>query len=226
MTAQTRASRRSPDAAGGWLARAAAFFVAPAAEGAPARAATIPPAARAVVLGPAGEVVAAAAAVALGLRERDAAPAGLVAIWRGDPPAAGMATRAAARLSGRVGTDGLPARARGRLAWLSLPGEPSAAAGAVRRASALVAGPFVTALAGARPAELETLIAEHDIAVVVADPETALARAALAALTARGVPAVAVPPVHRGLARTLALAGVAAPRLTALGTPEPARDAR
>lgn len=201
---------------GGWLERAAGFFVAPAVEGAPARAATIPPAARAVVLGAPGEVVAAAAAVALGLRERDAAPAGLVALWHGEPPTAGIATRAAARLSARVAADAFPTRARGRLAWLSLSDDPVAAAGAVRRASALVAGPFVTALAGARPPELEMLIAEHDVAVVVAEPGSTLARAALAALAARGMPAVSVPPLDRGLARALALTGVTAPRLSAL----------
>jgi hypothetical protein len=223
VTAHARTSRRSSDAADGWLARAAAFFVAPAAEGAPERTATIPPAARAVVLGAPGDVVATAAAVALGLREPDAPPAGLVAVWRGDAPPAGVATRAAARLSARVAAGEFPTGARGRLAWLTLPDDPAAAAGAVHRASALVAGPFVTALAGARPPELETLIAEHDIAVVVAGPSTALARAALCALTARGVPAVAEPALHRGVVRTLALAGVAAPRLAALRNPEIAR---
>lgn len=200
----------SPDAAGGWLARAARFFVAPATAAAPVRGATIPPAARVVVLGSPSEVVAAAASVALGLREPSP---GLVAVWCGEPPVAGVATRAATRLSTRVG-----GRARGRLAWLSLPGDPVAAAGAVRRASALVAGPFVTALAGARPPELELLIAEHDVAVVVADPESSLARAALAALAARGIATVAVAPLHRGLARTLALAGIAAPRGAARNT--------
>ena len=79
----------------------------------------------------------------------------------------------------------------------------------------------MSALAGARPPELELLIAEHDIADVVADPESSLARAALAALGALGIAAVAVPPVRRGPARRLALAGVAAPPLA-----EIARDAR
>jgi len=222
MTSHGRvaASDRPAQATGGWLARAAAFFVAPASEDAPARATTIPPAARAVVLGAPGEVVAAAAAVALGLRGPDAPPAALVALWRGDPPAAGVASRSAARLSARVAAGEFPTRARGRLAWLSLPDDPVAAAGAVRRASALVAGPCVTALAGARPPELETLIAEHDVAVVVADPETPLASAALAALRSRGVPAVAVPPLQRGVARALALAGLTAPRLATLRTKE------
>jgi hypothetical protein len=199
----------------GWLARAAGFFVAPAGEPAPARAATIPPAARVVVLGASDDVVAAAAVVALGLREPNAA---LVALWRAAPPAAGIATRAAARLSARVG-DELPARARGRLAWLSLPDDPVAAAAAVHRASALVAGPFVTALAGARPPELELLIAEHDVAVVVTDPASSLAGAAVAALAARGIEAVAVPPVRRGPARRLARAGIAAPPLAEIHNP-------
>ena len=216
MSVETRTSD-------GWLERAADFFIAPPVERTPVRAAAIPAAARVVVVGAAAEVVAAAAAVALALRERDGSPTALVAAWRGDPPAAGLATRAAARLLARVGADDCPTHARGRLAWLSLPDDPVAAAGAVRRASALVAGPFVTALAGARPPELETLVAEHDLAVVVAEPETALACAALAALGARGVPAVAVPPLGRGLARTLALAGVTGPRLPALQTREIAR---
>jgi hypothetical protein len=213
MSGDARTSREPP---GGWLERTADFFIAPAADPAPARA-TLPPAARAVALGTPGDACAAAAAVALGLGAR----AALVAHWRGHPPPRGLATRAAAQLAARVGADEASIRvgadeasthARGRLAWLSLPDDPIAAAGAVRGASALVAGPFVTALAGARPPELETLIAEHDIAVVVADPESSLARAALAALAARGVPAIALPPLPRGLARTLALAGISAPR--------------
>ena len=206
---------------GGWLERTAEFFVAPAAERAPRRA--IPPAARAVVVGAPEVVAAAAAGIALALRKPDASPVALVALWQGGPPPAGMATRTAAQLATRVGAGELPTVARGRLAWLSLPDDPVAAAGAVRRASALVARPFVTALAGARPPELETLVAEHDLAVVVAEPETALACAALAALGARGVPAVAVPPLGRGLARTLALAGVTGPRLPVLQAREIAR---
>ena len=83
----------------------------------------------------------------------------------------------------------------------------------MRRAAALVDGPLVTALAGARPPELDDLVAEHDLAVVAAEPETPLARAALAALSARGVDARACRPPRRGIARALALAGLAAPRL-------------
>ena len=125
-----------------------------------------------------------------------------------------MATRAASRLAAALAARDLPAAARGRLAWLTLPDDPDAAATAVRRASALVAGPFVTGLAGPRPPELETLIAEHDIAIVSAPPDAPLARAAVAALADRGIPALATEPLRRGAAaRTLALAGITAHRL-------------
>jgi hypothetical protein len=205
----------------GRLERAAAFFLAPAGTRAPACAGAIPPAARVAVLGAPHDVAPLAAAVAL-----DSAPGGLVALWRGDrTPTAGLATRAAVRLATRLTVRELPTIARGRLAWLVLPDGPGAAQAAVRRASALVAGPLVTALAGARPPELEPLIAEHDLAVVAADPATPLARAALAALAARGVQAAAIPPLRRGPARTLALAGIAAPRLGSVRG-EPAGEGR
>ena len=159
---------------------------------------------RAVVLGAPGDVVALAAAVALAL-----GPPGLVALWNaGREPTAGVATRHAARLAARLAARDLPAVARGRLAWLGLPDDPAEAAAAVRRASAVVDGPLVTALAGARPAALEDLVAEHDLAVVAADPESALARAAVARLAARGIDARACRPLRRGLPRTIALAGL------------------
>jgi hypothetical protein len=194
----------------GRLERAISYFVAPAGARERAGAAAVPPAARAVVLGSPHDVAAVAAAVALALRPADGAPAGVVAIWCPDrAPAASLATRAAARLATRLTARELPAIARGRLAWLSLDDDAAAAAAAVRRASALVDGPLVTALAGARPPELESLIAEHDLAIVAAHPATPLARAALASLVARGITAVATPPLRR-LPRTLALAGMLA----------------
>jgi len=198
----------------GRLERAAAFFIAPAEAPARPAAAPMPPAARAVVLGAAGDVAPVAAAVALALR-----PPGLVALWRAEgAPAPGLSTRAAARLAARLSARDLPAVARGRLAWLALPDDPDEAAVAVRRASAIVDGPLVTALAGARPPALDELVGEHDLAVVAADPDTALARVAHAGLTARGVQALACPPLRRGLSRRAARAGLAAPRLRPLGT--------
>jgi hypothetical protein len=193
----------------GRLERAAAWFVAPAEAPARVAAAPVPPAARVVVLAAPADAAAVAAGVALALR----APSGLVALWRAEhEPARGAATRAAATLAARLATRDLPAVARGRLAWLALPGEAGAAAVAVRRASAVVDGPLVTALAGARPPALDELVAEHDVVVVAADPATALARAALAALAVRGLEAIACAPPRRGLARWMALAGIAAPR--------------
>jgi len=197
----------------GRLERAASFFLAPAeAPGRPA-AAPVPPAVRAVVLGAPRDVAPLAAAVALALQTP-----GLVALWHAQGAAApGLSTRSAARLAARLSARDLPAVARGRLAWLVLPDDPEEAAVAVRRASPVVDGPLVTALAGARPPALEELVGEHDLAVVAADPDTPLARTALAGLTARGVEAMACPPLRRGLSRRAARDGLTAPRLRQLG---------
>jgi hypothetical protein len=210
----------------GGLARAAAFFVAPAPSDPVAVAtATVPVAARAVVLGAAPDAPPLAAALALALRAAERAPSALVASWgAGDPVVRGAATPAAARLAAALARRELPAVARGRLAWLALPPEPLEAAAAVRRAAALVDGPLVTALVGARPPELEDLVAEHDLAVVAAEPETPLARAALAALSARGIDGRACAPVRRGIPRALAMAGLVAPRLDPAPPAGPRRE--
>jgi hypothetical protein len=200
--------------------RAAGFFLAPpAAER--AESASLPPAARAVVLGAVKDARPLAAAVALSLRAAIRAPAALVAVW--DPESEesrvrhDAATRAASRLAARLTAHDLPATARGRLAWLELPADPAPATVAVRRASAIVDGPLVTALTGARPAEHDGLVAEHDLAIVAADPDSPLARAALAALAGRGIAAKACAPLGRGLPRRLALASLTAPRLDVSG---------
>jgi hypothetical protein len=197
----------------GVLQRATGFFLAPA-PAERAEPAALPPATRAVVLGAAEAAVPLAAGLALSLRAR--APA-LVAVWGvgEERVRRGAASRGATALATRLSAQGLPAHARGRLAWLPLPAESHAAAAAVRRASAIVEGPLVSALAGARPPELEALVAEHDLAIVAADPGSPLARAALARLADCGVPASAHAPLNRGLRRSLALAGLAAPRMDA-----------
>ena len=202
----------------GGLERAAAFFLAPA-DAPPDTTVALPPAVRAVVLGSAAEVVALAAAAALSFRAAERAPAAVVETWGHGSMRPSAATRAAAQLARRLSAEELPAVARGRLAWLALPEDPATAADAVRRASALVSGPLVTALGGARPPELESLVAEHDLAIVAAEADTPLARAALARLAERGVAASACPPVRHGVSRALALAGLAAPRLAAGVTP-------
>jgi hypothetical protein len=205
------------------LERAASWFITPAAQPARAASAPFPPAARIVVLGTAPDVAPSAAAIALALR----APTALVALWRADRPIVrGVATRAAARLAARLAARDLPAVPRGHVAWLGLPEEAGDAALVVRQASALVEGPLVTALAGARPPELEALVAEHDLAVVAADADTPLAHVALGGLAARGIEAIACPPPRRGVPRRLALAGLAGPRFAPpLGTARPAHPA-
>jgi hypothetical protein len=194
------ARRPGRGAVNGVLERAVGFFLAPAPT-AREEAAALPPAARAVVLGTAQAAVPLAAALALSLR---AGAPPLVAVWgAGDERAR------------RDAAHELPARARGRLAWLTLPAEPQAAAAAVRRASVIVEGPLVSALAGARPTALDALVAQHDLAIVAADPESPLALAALARLSEAGVAASAHAPLSRGLRRTLVLAGLATRRLDA-----------
>jgi hypothetical protein len=202
----------------GLLDRAAGLFLAPAKPEAPPVSATVPAAARAVVVGTSQDAPPLAAALALTLRAADRAPAALVAVWQPvrddvEPVARTAATPSASRLATRLARRDLPATARGRLAWLHLPPEPAAAETALRRAAATVEGPLVTALAGPRPPELEPLIEEHDLVLVAADPSTTLAQAALTALADRCVSALACRPLPRGLPRALSLAGLVAPRL-------------
>jgi hypothetical protein len=81
---------------------------------------------------------------------------------------------------------------------------------AARRA--VVAGaPAVLAITVPRSAELDEVLVEQDLAVLVAaEPEGPLAR--LAALPEGAPPLVVVRPLRRGPARSLACAGLAAPR--------------
>jgi hypothetical protein len=201
----------------GLLDRAAGYFLAPAGTK-PAAGASLPPTTRAVVIGTHQDAPPIAAALALTLRAAVRAPAALVAVWRaegnGDGPlAVGAATPSASRLAARLTRRGHLAAARGRLAWLDLPTDPETTALGLRRAQAAVDVPAVTALAGPRPEALEELIEEHDLAVVAADPDTPLARAALACLGDRCVSALACRPLARGVPRALALAGLLTPRL-------------
>jgi hypothetical protein len=202
----------------GALDRFAAFLVE---SPQPAAAASLPPACRAAVLGGVADVVPLAAALALTLRAADRAAA-LVALWGVTPPGSAPATRAAMRLAAAVkafGTGGAgehgpsppAAIGRGRLAWLALPAEPALAVEALVGAAAVVDAPLVTALGGARPAALDDLVAGHDLVVVAAAPGTPLAGAAVERLEERGVLAIACRPPTRGIVRTLAAAGWAAP---------------
>jgi hypothetical protein len=186
-------------------------------------------ASRAAVLGAPGVVVPVAAACAGELRARERAAAALLCIWRpgevepepepeSDGPAvrspAGATTPGARRLAGRLATHELGATACGRLAWLALEREAAAAAGQVRRCLALARAPLVLAVAGPRPAALEPLLAEFDLAIAVLAPDTdpALRELAVATLTARRRHVVA--PLAPGPPRWAAMAGLA--RLRAL----------
>jgi hypothetical protein len=117
---------------------------------------------------------------------------------------------AARRLGTRLEAHGLEALVRGRLAWVRLdPADPNLAA-AVRRV-VLVAAPAVLAVTAPRTPAIDAALAEQDLLVIVAvDPEGALAQ--LAATGLEGASVVTQRPLGRGLSRSLASAGVRAPR--------------
>ncbi len=115
---------------------------------------------------------------------------------------------AARRLAARLGSRGIPATARGRLAWLPLPADPGPGLAMAERAAAAIDVPAVLALAGPRPAEAEPLLAELDLVAVVAGADAGpLATLVLDHLNGLAAPAVAVHPL-RGASRRLALAGL------------------
>ncbi len=211
----------------GLLGRVGAFFFEPAeAVEAPARS-PLPPApqpgdppARAAVLGAPAHVVPVAAACAGELRARSRAAAALVCIWRPtavepepEAPAArspaGATTPGARRLAGRLEARGLGATACGRLAWLPLDPDPTAAAGEFRRCAVAAGAPVVLAVAGPRPDPFEPLLAELDLCVAVlnADVDPALRDLAAASLPARE--RAVVPPLPPGPPRWAAMAGLA-----------------
>lgn len=127
----------------------------------------------------------------------------------GSASSGGAATPGARRLAARLAAHGLEAAAVGRLAWLSLPPAPAAAAGVCDRAAALAEVPLVLAVAGPRPSALEAVIADFDLAVAVlpADAGVALRTLAGAGLPTR-VRAV-LAPLPAGPARWAAAAGLA-----------------
>lgn len=192
--------------------------------------AALPP--RVAVLGRHAEAAPLAVAVANALRAGHDAPAAAIAIWApprdaapgeaspalalaATPDAADPASRppsapGASRLAARLRARGLPATARGRLAYVQLADHPVAAALAARRLSGAVEVPVVVVLAGARGAVLEALLHEQDLAVIVTrDPGGALGRLAVSTCE---IPAVACAPLPAGPARVLAAAGLAGAR--------------
>ena len=167
---------------------------------------------RAAVLGSATDAPPVASMLANALRASAGASTAAVAVWapgaaspfapRGGPAALG-ASRLAARLTAR----GLPAAARGRLAWLRVDDHPVAAAVAVRRAAGALDVPLVAVLGGPRCEVIEGLIDEQDLVLVVAgEPDGPLAQLAVDSCACAAVAHGACAP---GPARWLALAGLA-----------------
>ncbi len=174
------------------------------------------------MLGAPAVVVPVAAACAGELRARAQAPAALVCVWRPAAPAAepaspvpaaqspaGATTPGARRLAARLADQGLRASACGRLAWLTLEHAPAAAAAQTERCRVLAGAPIVLAVAGARPAAFEPLLADLDLAIAVlaAGVDPALRELALVTLPARQ--RLVVPPLPPGPPRWAAMAGLA-----------------
>jgi hypothetical protein len=178
------------------------------------------PLSRLAVLGSPAHVPALAAAVALAARARAHVPAALIALWRapgdeGSPPGpAAPALPGAVALAARLSRRDLPVVARGRLAWLLLPPEGEVAVPMLRRAEAAAGDlPAVLALARARDATADRLLAERELLVVAAAPGSALASAAAEDAIALRAPVHPCAPLPAGVARLAALAGIRAPRL-------------
>jgi hypothetical protein len=167
----------------------------------------------AAVLGRPRDVEPVAAALALALRRDARAKAAAVAVVgpaAAEPAADGGGATAARRLVARLDAHGLPARVRGRLAWVRLDPEDPQLVSAARRVT-LVAAPAVLAVTSARTAAIDEVLAEQDrLVVVTGEPEGPLAR--LAAEGLPPVPVVFTRPLSRGPARALARAGLRPPR--------------
>jgi hypothetical protein len=178
------------------------------------------PLSRIAVLGSPSAVPALAAAVALACRARARVPSALVALWpssgdEGVPPGpAGPGLPGAAAVAARLSRRGLPVAARGRLTWLVLPAECAGAVRMLRHAEA-AAGDLPVVLALARPREpaVDTVLAERELLVVAAPPDSPLAHAAEVDAGTLRVPVLTCPPVSPGAARLAALAGLRGPRL-------------
>jgi hypothetical protein len=149
------------------------------------------------------------------------------------PAPSAWVSAGARRLAARLAARELVVRAAGRLVWLTLPPAPVEAARTLDRLLGWLDAPVVTALAGPRTPELDSLIVAHDLVVAVHPPASAgispFGRAALAALALGGlgdeaVRAVTCEPLAGGFARWRALAGLARlptahPAVQALGAP-------
>ena len=196
----------------GMFERFAGFFLLPAAAQ-HAEPVALPLAVRAVVVGTPSDAVPLAAAHALALRAAVRArprssPSGSPARRSGTPPAA---LRRVRRLAWPRGCRPTASVRRPRPPVLARAPRRNDRRG--RRGAARVRHRRGSARHRAErppPADLAP-VAEHDLAIVAADPESPLARAALACLADLGLTASARSPLRRGIPRSLALAGLAAP---------------
>jgi hypothetical protein len=206
------------------LARLLACFVEPATDE-PAAIASPRigrPACAAVVGAGARAVLPVAAATAGELRVRADSAAAIVAVWSapgsggagtGAQGAArtpsGAATPAARRLAAGVADHGGVTTACGRLAWVGLPVDADAAAHVVRRLEAQADVPVTLAVCGPRPAPLEPVLADRDVALAVlpVDADRDLRALALAGLPCRATAVQA--PLPPGPPRWAALVGLA-----------------
>jgi len=169
------------------------------------------------LLSPARELPAAAAAAGLALAR--GAPAALVCLHAPGATAHAPSLRAparagAARLAASLAARGLAAEARGRLALVALPDDPGECVSAAARALA-AAGALPTVLAvGIRDADVDVLLAAQGAILVALAPSTepTLAALALAGAADLAPSAAAVSLALDPVARTLALAGLRAPR--------------
>ena len=192
----------------GLLARLRGVFVLPATGAAPVavRRATL----HIGVVGRPREAHAAACALVLSQARGEA---GLVCVWGADAVAPRVPATAGARaLAARLAARELEARASGRLVRVALPADPAEARDRALRAAAAAPGPVCVAVCGPRNREVDDLLAVQDALLVAGRPDAdqRLLELARASLDATGVPVARCELAAGGLARVLALAGLAA----------------
>ena len=200
------------------LRRLAELFVAPA-EGVRPVAATPPAAPALAILCPAGDARAVAVAAASAQARRSRSSSGLAALWTPDgadlrPDARPLAAASARRLAASLSARGLSATACHRAALVGLPADPSEAVPAARRAFAAAGdAPAVLVLGGPRGELFDPLLAEHDVALVLArdDGPGTLTALAVAGLEALGPRVLARPLALGPAARALVLSGAGVP---------------
>jgi hypothetical protein len=190
----------------GPLTRVRDFYIAPGAASAPARVRVAPPPPAAAVLGRPRDAGAVGAALALALVRTGGWPCALVALWRkGETHDLTLPAAPAARR--------LTAEATGRLARLTLADCPRSAGVELERATAATRAPVVVALAGPRNPDVDGVLRVQDVIVICCrtEDDPAVAEMAADSLSSLPAPVVVCRSDCSAAARTLALAGAAAP---------------